>query len=97
MLSILQLYYGWFVFWTTYFTASVLFPTDQAKTRPIAKITNEKVIKRLIVNCLATGAIVPLVSCIPQIFFFLIHYMELFLNGEYFHSLQKYGFIIHID
>lgn len=70
MLSILQLYCGWFVFWATYFTASVIFPTDQAITRPIAKITKEKVIKRVISNCIASAAIIPLVSYIPQMLFF---------------------------
>lgn len=70
MLSFLQLYSAWTVFWVVYFGASIFFPTDQSIIRPISKITNIMVKKRLIINCIATGAIVPLIAYIPQLIFF---------------------------
>ena len=67
MLSVLQLYYGFFVFWGTYFVAAGFFPNNQVITRPIAKITSQKVAKRLLSNVLISSMVVPMISYIPTI------------------------------
>ena len=75
MLDLINSYYVLFVFWSTYFTASLFFPTDQAKTRPSAQITDKKVVKKLFLNCLATMAIVPILRQIPQLLFFSLTWL----------------------
>jgi len=71
MLSILELYCGWTVFWITYFTMSKIFPKDNVIIRPKYNnyISDETVMRRLIINCLASGVIVPIISYIPQVIF----------------------------
>lgn len=68
--QIYKLYCGLFIFWTTYFCASLLFPIDKEVTRPKANITKQKVLYQLICNCLATVIILPLLAHIPQILTF---------------------------
>lgn len=66
MLSLVQLYYGWSAFWISYFVGSLFFPSEKGKTRPIAKITNKKVVVSLIRNCLVTSLTLPVIYFIPQ-------------------------------
>ncbi len=80
------------VFWATYFGASYLFPTDQIKTRPRAKITQEKVRNRLLLNCLATAAIIPVVANIPQLFFFSDTWMGTFARFSLIPLLSEIWF-----
>ncbi|CAH6420249.1 Fatty acid hydroxylase [uncultured virus] len=70
MPRLLQLYCGLATFWGTYFVLSPLFPQSKAKSRPIAKITQNKVIRNLVQNCIATSLMIPLISCVPQIVWF---------------------------
>lgn len=70
MLSCRELYAALTVFWVTYIGASMLFPDDKSIMRPKSRITRIDVIKRLVVNCFATIAMVPLISYIPQLIFF---------------------------
>lgn len=110
MVSIPELYYGWTVFWVTYFVASIFFPTDQTIIRPRSNVTKSNVITRLIINCMATGAIVPLIACIPQLFILpntwlgtLLRFMIFPLISEiwfyYMHRLMhhKYFYKWHSD
>ena len=70
MIDLLYMYFGLVVFWGTYFGGALLFPSDDMITRPSAKITTGKVVKKLIVNCLVTIVILPFIRHIPQIFYF---------------------------
>lgn len=69
MLTLWEQYICWGVFWGTYFLGAIFFPSDKAKTRPIAKITQTKVIHQLILNCIATTICVPVLMLIPQLIF----------------------------
>lgn len=67
---LLTLYCGWMGFWVTFSLGAYLLPREHAKTRPAAKITDKKVAERVAINCVASAALIPITSFIPE----LIHF-----------------------
>lgn len=70
MIDLLHMYFGLVVFWTTYFVGASFFPSDNVITRPSAQITTDKIMKKLLVNCLVTIVSLPFIQYIPQLFYF---------------------------
>lgn len=63
-----ELYYGWFIFWITYFCGSLIFPTDKSVTR--TNITKQQIIIRVLLNCLISASVIPFLCHIPQLISF---------------------------
>jgi sterol desaturase/sphingolipid hydroxylase (fatty acid hydroxylase superfamily) len=72
MLTLHELYQGWFVFWFTYyFIGNLFFPYSKAVVRPMSKLTNKKsdtkLLMNLIFNTIITACTIPIIYYIPQL------------------------------
>lgn len=89
MSSMNELYYGWIIFWTCYFGIGSLFPNDNGITRESHKLTQTKLLSKLVINCLVTALFVPIISQIPQIYY---------PGSLWYHYLIKYAmFLLIVD
>lgn len=106
----IELYYGWFSFWTTYFSLATLLPRNEAITRPIAQIFLSKVIKQLLVNCFISFTMVPFLWYLSPIVSFstswsssIVKYLlAIFLADVWFYHVHRllhhpYFYKWHVD